>query len=68
MNRQIDDALALVRRHLADDLLAVHLYGSAVAGGLKPGSDIDLLVDHGRFLLSVILMSGGMIGTIARKG
>ncbi len=44
MNRQIDDALALVRRHLADDLLAVHLYGSAVAGGLKPGSDIDLLV------------------------
>jgi len=25
-------------------LLAVHLYGSAVDGGLKPHSDIDLLV------------------------
>ena len=33
-------------RHRAPQptLLAVHLYGSAVDGGLKPHSDIDLLV------------------------
>ncbi len=31
-------------RHLEPTLLAVHLYGSAVDGGLKPHSDIDLLV------------------------
>ncbi|HWV10081.1 MAG TPA: nucleotidyltransferase domain-containing protein, partial [Pseudomonas sp.] len=29
---------------LGDDLLAVYLYGSAVDGGLRPDSDIDLLV------------------------
>lgn len=44
MNTQITDTLALLRQCLGDELLAVHLYGSAVAGGLKPGSDIDLLV------------------------
>ncbi|MBL0950528.1 MAG: DUF4111 domain-containing protein [Pseudomonas sp.] len=44
MNAQISAALALLQQHLGDDLLAVHLYGSAVAGGLKPGSDLDLLV------------------------
>ncbi|QMV65904.1 aminoglycoside adenylyltransferase family protein [Pseudomonas berkeleyensis] len=44
MNAQINAAIALLQQHLGDDLLAVHLYGSAVAGGLKPGSDLDLLV------------------------
>lgn len=29
---------------LGDDLLAVYLYGSAVDGGLRPDSDLDLLV------------------------
>ena len=29
---------------ISPTLLAVHLYGSAVDGGLKPHSDIDLLV------------------------
>ncbi|WP_425342439.1 AadA family aminoglycoside 3''-O-nucleotidyltransferase, partial [Escherichia coli] len=33
-----------IERHLESTLLAVHLYGSAVDGGLKPYSDIDLLV------------------------
>ncbi len=36
------------RRHLEPTLLAVHLYGSAVDGGLKPYSDIDLLVTVSR--------------------
>lgn len=44
MQTQIDDSIALLKHHLGSQLLAVHLYGSAVAGGLKPGSDIDLLV------------------------
>lgn len=43
MNAQIEQALALLQRHLGDNLLSVHLFGSAVAGGLKPGSDLDLL-------------------------
>ena len=41
---QLQQALALLQRHLGGNLLAVHLFGSAVVGGLKPGSDLDLLV------------------------
>ena len=44
MNLQISNALTLLHHHLGDNLLAVHLFGSAVSGGLKPASDIDLLV------------------------
>lgn len=33
-----------VRHALGNDLVAVYLYGSAVDGGLRPDSDIDLLV------------------------
>ncbi|WP_241229360.1 nucleotidyltransferase domain-containing protein, partial [Escherichia coli] len=40
---EISNQLSEVR-HLESTLLAVHLYGSAVDGGLKPYSDIDLLV------------------------
>src|SRR5690606_33657538 len=42
--RQLSDACAVLEHHLADGLLAIHLFGSAVDGGLKPYSDIDLLV------------------------
>ena len=41
---QVAQACALLERHLASTLQAVHLYGSAVDGGLRPHSDIDLLV------------------------
>ncbi len=41
---QVSSALALLQRRLGSGLLAVHLYGSAQLGGLKPHSDIDLLV------------------------
>jgi hypothetical protein len=41
---EASQALLIVQRCLGDSLLAVYLHGSAVAGGLRPGSDVDLLV------------------------
>ncbi|MDH0303074.1 MULTISPECIES: aminoglycoside adenylyltransferase family protein [unclassified Pseudomonas] len=41
---QLRAAQQLLARLLGDQLQAIHLYGSAVAGGLKPESDLDLLV------------------------
>lgn len=41
---QLSQALGVVERHLKPTVLAVHLYGSALDDGLKPFSDIDLLV------------------------
>ena len=41
---QLSLAHGVIERHLASTLLAVHVYGSALDGGLKPYSDIDVLV------------------------
>ncbi|CAB3651616.1 Streptomycin 3''-adenylyltransferase [Achromobacter animicus] len=41
---QIDDARRLIERQLGTRLVAIHLFGSAVDGGLQAHSDIDLLV------------------------
>ncbi|NUR46155.1 MAG: DUF4111 domain-containing protein [Sphingomonas sp.] len=41
---QIAQAVSIIEHHLRDSLVAVHLFGSALQGGLKPSSDIDLLV------------------------
>lgn len=41
---QVSHALEVIERNLESELVAVHLYGSALDGGLKPHSDIDLLV------------------------
>lgn len=41
---QVALACEVIQHHLAANLLALHLYGSALDGGLKPHSDIDLLV------------------------
>jgi len=42
---QSDAAIGALRRGLAEaEIVAVYLYGSAVAGGLRPDSDLDLLV------------------------
>jgi len=41
---QIDDARRIIERHLGTRLIAIHLFGSAIDGGLQPHSDIDLLV------------------------
>lgn len=37
-------ARTVIERHLTSTLQAIHLYGSAVEGGLRPESDLDLLV------------------------
>ncbi|MBN0140949.1 nucleotidyltransferase domain-containing protein, partial [Pseudomonas aeruginosa] len=44
ISNQLSEVLSVIERHLESTLLAVHLYGSALDGGLKPYSDIDLLV------------------------
>ena len=44
MQHQIIQSIELFKSILADHLLAVYLYGSSVEGGLKPQSDVDLLV------------------------
>lgn len=41
---QLARVQTIVKRHLEPTLLAIHLYGSALSGGLKPYSDLDLLV------------------------
>src|SRR5512141_2813026 len=41
---QIESVVALVRATLGARLVAVYLYGSAVSGGLRPASDLDLFV------------------------
>lgn len=44
IRRQVNAASALIRQLFEENLVAIHLYGSAVDSGLKPLSDIDLLV------------------------
>lgn len=41
---QVSRARTVIERHLETTLRAIHLFGSALDGGLKPRSDIDLLV------------------------
>ncbi|MGJ7845366.1 nucleotidyltransferase domain-containing protein, partial [Escherichia coli] len=41
---QVSDVLSILKNYLGASIQAVHLFGSAVDGGLKPSSDIDLLV------------------------
>lgn len=41
---QVDETLKVLEHHLGTSICAIHLFGSAVDGGLKPLSDIDLLV------------------------
>lgn len=47
---QIASATGIVRAVLGDAALAVYLYGSAVAGTLRPDSDLDLLAVSDRSL------------------
>lgn len=42
--RQLDRVLTLVREVLDPDAVAAYLFGSAVLGGLRPYSDLDVLV------------------------
>jgi len=47
ISKQVSQACDVINRHLESTLRAIYLYGSAVDGGLKPYSDIDLLVTIG---------------------
>lgn len=47
---QIAAATEIIRDILGNAALAVYLYGSAVAGGLRPDSDLDILVVSERSL------------------
>ena len=48
---QSDAAIGALRRGLADrEIVAVYLYGSTVAGSVRPDSDLDLLVVSNRRL------------------
>lgn len=42
--KQLEQIIALLRDLLGPDVIGVYLHGSAVLGGLRPLSDIDLLV------------------------
>jgi predicted nucleotidyltransferase len=43
-HKQLDEILALVMAVLGTDTVGVYLFGSAVMGGLRPRSDLDILV------------------------
>lgn len=45
---QVLQARSALEQHLGPELRAIHLYGSTVDGGLKPASDVDLLVTVSR--------------------
>jgi streptomycin 3"-adenylyltransferase len=46
--RQLERVVELVREVLGPDVLGVYLFGSAVLGGLRPESDLDLLAVSAR--------------------
>ncbi len=55
--RQLAKACAALERNFAGTLQAIHLFGSAVDGGLKPDSDIDLLATVGTTLTKPVRRS-----------
>jgi aminoglycoside 9-adenylyltransferase len=42
--READQARAIVRELLGESVLGIYLFGSAVVGGLRQDSDVDVLV------------------------
>jgi streptomycin 3"-adenylyltransferase len=67
---QIERVLDIVRTALGEQLVSAYLFGSAVLGGLKPSSDVDLLavvrrtttVDERRRLVEALLPVSGRDG------
>ncbi|MFJ9174547.1 nucleotidyltransferase domain-containing protein [Streptomyces sp. NPDC102360] len=45
--RQVECVVEALREVLGPDLVAVYLYGSAVSGGLRPHSDVDVFAVTG---------------------
>jgi len=68
---QVAQAQRIIDRHLGHHVVAIHLFGSAVDGGLRPYSDIDLLVtvnespskDVRRALMIELLTASAFPGT-----
>ncbi|MFH8885476.1 aminoglycoside adenylyltransferase family protein [Streptomyces californicus] len=68
MTEQLDRATGLLRDVLGPDLLGACLHGSAVLGGLRPASDLDILAitrrsldpDRRRALLAGLLEISGL--------
>jgi predicted nucleotidyltransferase len=64
---QIDQVVAVVREVLGPDVVGAYLFGSAVLGGLRPRSDLDVLVvttrrtarDEKRHLVDRLLLISG---------
>ena len=50
-DRQTSAVLGLVQHALQDNVIGAYLHGSAVLGGLRPDSDLDVLVVAGRSLV-----------------
>lgn len=72
---EAEQALQAVQRCFGPTLRAAYLHGSAVAGGLRPSSDVDVLVIidrpmidwmRGRFLVDLMKISGRIGGGSAR--
>lgn len=64
---QVERVVGLVQELLGADALGMYLFGSAVMGGLQPGSDLDLLVvsrrpttqqEQGRLVRGLLPISG----------
>ncbi len=72
---QVQETCDLLQQHLADTLVGVHLFGSAVDGGLKPFSDVDLLVTVAsppsastrRALMGALLRASAPPGSAGRR-
>lgn len=68
-DRQFTRVISVVRRTLGDSILAVYRYGSAVGGGLRPASDLDVFVVTDRAMIDaerVALVSG--LGELSGAG
>lgn len=48
LDEQVDAVIGLLRDVFGDEMLGVYLYGSALVGGLRPASDVDVFVVTGR--------------------
>ncbi|ARI54631.1 hypothetical protein ACWEJZ_04590 [Streptomyces bacillaris] len=72
MTEQLDRATGLLREVLGPDLLGACLHGSAVLGGLRPASDLDILAitrrsldpDRRRALLAGLLEISGLTARV----
>lgn len=61
---EVPRVLAVLDRTLGDNLVAAYLFGSCVAGGLRPQSDLDLLVAVDRPVVGAARLA--LVGALLR--